>query len=85
MTEKKVEATRENVTAAERTYGAAAHVAPLVWGNVLPVVGSFVVTLLASFAFFETVSIVRAARRAKAGEHYQYRMSLEFTKDGTER
>ena len=123
-------ATRENVTAAERTYGAATHVAALVWGNVIPVVGSFVVTLLlwwwmresafvvrharasinfqltmvvhytlafsyvfvsvlfgvmllASFAVFETVSIVRAARRAKAGEHYQYRMCLEFIKEGT--
>ena len=46
MTEKKVEATRENVTTAERSYGAAAHVAPLVWGNVVPVPGSFAVTLL---------------------------------------
>ena len=118
------------VTTAERSYGAAAHVAPLFWGNVVPVLGSVVVTLLlwwwmrdsafvsrhardsinfqltmtvhytlafgyifvslafgltllASAAIFETVSIMRAARRARAGEYYRYRMSLEFIKDGT--
>ena len=123
-----VEATRENVTAAERSYGAATHVAPLVWGGVIPVVGGFVVplilwwwmrestfvgrharasinfqltmvvhyalafgyvfvsvafglTLLVGACIFETVSIVRAARRAKAGEYYQYRMCVEFVKD----
>ena len=116
------------VSTAERNYGAAAHAAPLVWGNVIPVLGSFAVTLLVwwwmresafvarharasinfqlsmaihytlafgyvfvSVAFglallglaaiFETVSMVRAARRARAGEHYQYRMCLEFVKD----
>ena len=118
----------EQVTAAERSYGAAAHVATLVWGNVIPVLGSFAVTLLvwwwmresafvvrharASINFqlsmtihytlafgyffvslsfglmllvsamiFETVSILRAARRAKSGEHYQYRLCLEFVKE----
>lgn len=119
-----------DVTTAERSYGAAAHVAPLVWGSIIPVIGGFVVplilwwwmrgsafvvrharasinfqltmvvhdtlalgyvfvsvvfgvTLLASAAIFKTVSIVRAARRAKAGERYQYRICLEFVKDGT--
>jgi len=121
----------EEASAAERSYGAAAHVAALVWGNVVPVLGSFAVTLLvwwwmrdsafvvrharASINFqlsmvvhytlafgyvfvslsfglmlltsamiFETVSILRAARRAKLGEHYQYRMCLEFVKEGKE-
>ena len=120
----------EPVSTAERNYGAAAHVAPLVWGNVVPVLGSFAVTLLvwwwmresafvvrharasinfqlsmvvhytlafgyvfvsvsfgltllASAMIFETVSIMRAARRARSGEHYQYRMCLEFVKGGT--
>ena len=118
-----------DVTTAERAYGAAAHVAPLVWGGVVPVVGSFLapllvwwwmrespfvarharasinfqlsmavhytlalgyvfvsagfgLTLLASAAIFETVSVVRAARRARAGEYYRYRMSVEFIRDG---
>ena len=118
----------EQVSEVERSYGAAAHVATLVWGNVIPVLGSFAVTLLvwwwmresafvvrharASINFqismtihytlafgyffvslsfglmllvsamiFETVSILRAARRAKSGEHYQYRLCLEFVKE----
>ena len=122
--------TVEHVTASERSYGAAAHVAPLAWGNVIPVFGSLAVTLLvwwrmresafvarharasinfklsmtlhyalafgylfvclgfgavllAAAAVFETVSTVRAARRAKAGRYYRYRMCLEFVKDGT--
>ena len=117
----------EPVSTAERNYGAAAHVAPLVWGNVVPVLGSFAVTLLvwwwmresafvvrharasinfqlsmavhyvlafgyvfvsvsfgltllASAMIFETVSIMRAASRARSGEHYQYHMCLEFVK-----
>ena len=120
----------EHISATERSYGAAAHVAPLVWGNVVPVFGSLAVTLLvwwwmresafvarhardsinfqlsmtlhyalafgyvfvclgfgaallAAAAVFETVSTVRAARRAKAGRYYRYRMCLEFVKDGT--
>ena len=119
---------KDHVTAAERSYGAAAHVAPLTWGGVIPVLGGFLVPLLvwwwmresgfvvrharASINFqlsmtlhytlafgyvfvsvtfgmlllvsamiFETVSMLRAARRAKAGEHYQYRLCLEFVKD----
>ena len=107
------------------------HVATLVWGNVIPVLGSFAVTLLVwwwmresafvvrharasinfqlsmtihytlAFAYvfvslsfgvmlvvsamiFETVSILRAARRAKSGEHYQYRLCLEFVKEAKE-
>ena len=118
-----------DVTKAERSYGAAAHVAPLVWGGVIPVIGSFVVplilwwwmresafvgrharaalnfqltmvvhyslafgylfvsvtfglALLAGACIFETVSIIRAARRAKAGEYYQYSMCVEFMKEG---
>ena len=119
----------QDVTTVERSYGAAAHVAPLTWGGVIPVVGGFIVplilwwwmresafvarharasinfqltmvvhytlafgyvfvsvafglTLLAGAAIFETVSMVRAARRAKAGEYYEYRMCVEFVKDG---
>ena len=94
--------TGEHVSPSERSCGAAAHVASLVWGNVVPVFGSLAVTLhyvlafgyvfvclgfgaalLAAAAVFETVSTVRAARRAKAGEYYRYRMCLEFVKDGT--
>ena len=121
--------TNQVVTAAERSYGAAAHVAPLVWGGVIPVIGGFVVplvlwwwmresafvgrharaainfqltmivhytlafgyvfvsaafglALLGAAAIFETVSVVRAARRARAGEYYRYRMCVEFVKDG---
>ena len=117
------------VTTAERSYGAAAHVAPLVWGGIIPVIGGFVVplvlwwwmresafvgrharasinfqltmivhyalafgyvfvsaafglALLGAAAIFETVSVVRAARRARAGEYYRYRMCVEFVKDG---
>ena len=120
----------EHVTASERSYGAAAHVAALAWGNVVPVFGSLAVTLmvwwwmresafvtrharasinfqlsmtvhyalafgylfvslafgaalLATAAIFETVSTLRAARRAKAGEYYRYPLCLEFVKDGT--
>jgi len=119
----------EPVSAAERSYGAAAHLAPLTWGGVIPVLGGFLVPLLvwwwmrdsafvvrharasinfqlsmtvhyslafgyvfvslgfavllvASAMIFETVSMVRAAKQAKAGEDYQYRLCLEFVKDG---
>lgn len=41
---------------------------------------AFGLMLLVSSAVFEMVSIVRAARRAKAGQDYQYRMCLEFLK-----
>ena len=121
--------TTEGASASERSYGAAAHVAPLVWGNVVPVFGSFAVTLLvwwwmresafvtkqarasinfqlsmtlhyllsfgyvfvsvsfgvallAAAAIFETVSAVRAAKMAKAGRHYRYRLCLQFVTDG---
>ena len=117
----------EQVTAAERNYGAAAHVASLVCGNFVPVFGSFAATLLVwwwmrdsafvarharasinfqlsmtvyyvlalgyvfvsvgfalllivSSVIFETVSIVVAARRARAGRYYRYRMCLEFVR-----
>ena len=117
----------DEVSAAERSYAAAAHVAPLVCGNFVPVFGSFAATLLvwwwmrdsafvarharASINFqlsmtvyyvlalgyvfvsvgfavllfvssmvFETVSIVVAARRAKAGRHYRYRLCVEFVR-----
>ena len=42
----------------------------------------FAVLLVASAMIFETVSMVRAAKQAKAGEDYQYRLCLEFVKDG---
>ena len=118
----------EEASAAERSYGAAAHVASLVWGNVIPVLGSFAVTLLvwwwmresafvvrharasinfqlsmtihyllafgylfvsvsfglmllASAMIFETVSILKAARWAKSGGHYRYRLCLEFVRE----
>lgn len=124
------EGTTERTSASERSYGAAAHVAPLVWGNVVPVFGSFAVTLLvwwwkresafvarharaslnfqlsmtlhyalafgyvfvslsfgvallAAAAIFETVSALRAAKLAKAGRYYRYRLCLEFVADGT--
>ena len=121
----------QKASAVERSYGGAAHVSSLVWGNVIPVLGSFVVTLLvwwwwmrdsafvarharASINFqlsmtvhyalafcyvfvslsfglmllmsamiFETLSIIRAARCASAGEHYRYRLCLEFVKEET--
>lgn len=122
----------EEASALERSYGAAAHVSSLVWGNVIPVLGSFIVTLvvwwwmrdsafvvrharasinfqlsmtvhyalalsyvfvslsfglmlLTSAMIFETLSIIRAARSASAGEHYRYRLCLEFVKEGTEK
>ena len=120
----------DHVTAAERSYGVATHLAPLAWGGVIPVLGGFLVPLLvwwwmresgfvvrharASINFqlsmtvhyalafgyffvsvsfgmllllsamiFESVSMLRAARRAKAGEHYQYRLCLEFVKESS--
>ena len=42
----------------------------------------FGLTLVLASAVFETVSVVRAARRAQAGEYYQYRMCVEFMKEG---
>ena len=112
--------------AAERHFGALAHLSPFI-GSLLPIVGSFVVTLviwwlrresafvvaharasinfqltmtlyyLIGFAYvyvyvsfgltlllasavFETVSVVRAARRAQAGRQYDYRLCVEFIK-----
>ena len=41
---------------------------------------SFGLTLLLASAVFETVSVVRAARRAQAGGQYDYRLCLEFLK-----
>ena len=123
---------RPVVTTAERSYGAAAHVAPLTWGGVIPVIGgvlaplilwwwmresafvgrharaainfqlsmmlhyilafgyvfvsvTFGLMLLGGAAIFETVSMVQAARRAKAGEYYVYRMCVEFVKGGEEK
>ena len=117
------------VSASERSYAAAVHVATLVWGGAIPVLGSFLVPLLvwwwmresafvvrharASINFqlsmsvhytlafgyvfvslgfglmlltaamiFESLSMLRAARRAKSGEHYRYRLCLEFVKGG---
>lgn len=46
------------------------------------VYAAFGLILLASSAVFETVSIVQAARRAKAGQYYDYRYTLHFVKDG---
>ena len=115
------------VSAAERNYGAVAHVGALVVGNFLPVIGSFAATLLVwwwmrdsafvtrharasinfqlsmtvyyvlalGYAFvsvgfallllvssmiFETVSIVVAARKARAGRYYRYRLCVEFVR-----
>ena len=123
-----METVNQPVTTAERSYGAAAHMAPVVWCNVVPVLGSFAVTLLlwwwmrdsafvsrhardsinfqltmtvhytlaigyvfvslpfavlllTAAAIFETVSAVRAARRAHAGGYYRYRMCIEFVKN----
>ena len=103
-------------TAAERTYGALAHAAPLVvvlvlwwWkrGSVyvttharaavnfqitmlvyyglgigyVYVYSVFGLTLLLSSALLEAVSVLVAARRAKAGEYYEYRMCLTFVRE----
>ena len=40
----------------------------------------FALLLFLSSAIFETVSIVAATRRAKAGKLYQYRMCMEFVR-----
>ena len=42
----------------------------------------FGLTLVLASAVFETVSVVRAARRAQAGRPCDYRLSLEFLKAG---
>ncbi len=42
----------------------------------------FGLTLLVASALFETVSIIRAARRAKAGAYYEYRLCVQFVKQG---
>ena len=44
----------------------------------------FGLTLLVSSALLEAVSVVLAARRAKAGGYYEYRMCLRFVKQGHE-
>ena len=41
----------------------------------------FGVTLLVSSALLEAVSVLVAARRAKAGEYYEYRMCLTFVRN----
>ena len=106
-------------TAAERTYGALTHAAPLVvvlalwwWkrGSVyvatharasvnfqitmlvyyglgigyVYVCSVFGLTLLLSSALLEAVSVLVAARRAKAGEYYEYRMCLTFVRNQDE-
>ena len=53
----------------------------LALGYVYVYVGFGLALLLAS-GVFETVSMVLAARRAKAGKYYQYRMCLQFLKHG---
>ena len=51
----------------------------LALGYVYVYVGFGLALLLAS-GVFETISMVLAARRAKAGKYYQYRMCLQFLK-----
>ena len=51
----------------------------LAFGYVYVYVAFGLLLLLAS-GVFETASIVLAARRARAGEYYQYRMCLQFLK-----
>ena len=53
----------------------------LALGYVYVYVGFGLALLLAS-GIFETISMVLAARRAKAGKYYQYRMCLQFLKHG---
>lgn len=119
---------KKEASALERSCSAAAHLAPLTWGGVVPVLGGLLVpllvwwwmresvfvgrharasinfqlsmtvhytlafgyvfvsvtfglTLLMAAMIFETVSTLRAARRARGGEYYQYRLCLEFVKD----
>ena len=53
----------EDISATERSYGAAAHVAPLAWGNVVPVFGSLAVTLLVWWWMRESGFVVQARSR----------------------
>ena len=53
----------------------------LALGYVYVYVGFGLALLLAS-GVFETISMVLAARRAKAGKYYRYRMCLQFLKHG---
>ena len=75
----------ETVTTAECTCGALARVAPLVRGGMTPVAGSFRATLLVWWWKRESPSVVLAARRAGAGEHYRCRMPVDFFRDGKQR
>ena len=68
-------ATTEPVSASERSYGAAAHVAPLVWGNVVPVFGSFGVTLLLWWWMRESAFVTKHAR---ASINFQLSMTLHY-------
>lgn len=71
----KVTGMTEHASASERSYGAAAHVAPLVWGNVVPVFGSFAVTLLVWWWMRESAFVVRHAR---ASINFQLSMTLHY-------
>ena len=68
-------ATREQVSHAERSYGAAAHVAPLAWGNVVPVVGSFAVTLLVRWWMRDSGFV---SRHARASINFQLSMTVHY-------
>ena len=65
-----------HVSRAERSYGAAAHVAPLAWGNVVPVVGSFAVTLLVWWWMRESGFV---SRQARASINFQLSMTVHYT------
>ena len=69
-------ATPGHVSPAERSYGAAAHVAPLAWGNVVPVVGSFAVTLLVWWWMRESGFV---SRHARASINFQLSMTVHYT------
>ena len=69
-------ATPGQVSPAERSYGAAAHVAPLAWGNVVPVVGSFAVTLLVWWWMRESGFV---SRHARASINFQLSMTVHYT------
>ena len=65
----------DEVSKAERNYGAAAHVAPLVCGNLVPVFGSFAATLLVWWWMRDSAFVTRHAR---ASINFQLSMTVYY-------
>ena len=64
------------VSAVERSYGAAAHMAPVAWGNVVPVLGSFAVTLLVWWWMRESGFV---SKHARDSINFQLSMTVHYT------